>query len=174
MHVLLNYCHSIYLTLSHNHWITSLHHWILVIVWLSIMSCMSVAKGSSGPIPLACNHSGTFYDTLLRTLSTIASSQQCLKAASSPGHSQFFNVTCRKTGGPDIRSHVTNVMHTKGGWRVKIKRGQHTGNHTLLATHFAGQCSTWKLWQCDRSERYQGSRSCSVMQSSVKYAYDQR
>lgn len=34
---------------------------------------MSVAKGSSGPMPLACNLSATLHDTLSRTLSTTAS-----------------------------------------------------------------------------------------------------
>ena len=38
-------------------------------------------------------------------------------------------------GGPGIRSHVTNVTRTMGGQRVKIKRGQHTGDHTILPIH---------------------------------------
>ena len=39
----------------------------------SIISRMSVAKGSSGPMPLACSLSATLHDTLSRTLSTTAS-----------------------------------------------------------------------------------------------------
>ena len=40
------------------------------------------------------------------------SGTNCMRMlASSPGHSQFFNVTCSKTGGPGIRSHVTYVAY---------------------------------------------------------------